>query len=140
VKVLSNSLDVYFCLEALEEALSKSKPEIFNTDQGSQFTSPKHTDRLKDAQVNISIEGRGRFQDNISIERLWRTVKYEEVYTKDYSDGRDAFENLKNYFVFYNQERPHDSLGKRTQSKYIYLTKSELTDAIPGTPNGGSCP
>jgi len=121
---LSNSLDVYFCLEALEEALSMSKPEIFNTDQGSQFTSPKHTDRLKDAQVNISMDGRGRFQDNIFIERLWRSVKYEEVYLKNYSDGRDAFENLKNYFLFYNQERPHDSLGKMTP-EHAYLFDKE---------------
>ena len=121
---LSNSLDVYFCLEALEEALSISKPEIFNTDQGSQFTSPKHTDRLKDAQINISMDGRGRFQDNIFIERLWRSVKYEEVYLKNYSDGRDAFENLKNYFLFYNQERPHDSLGKMTP-EHAYLFDKE---------------
>jgi putative transposase len=121
---LSNSLDVYFCLEALDEALCMSRPEIFNTDQGSQFTCPKHTDRLKDAQVRISMDGRGCFQDNIFIERLWRSVKYEEVYTKDYSDGRDAFENLKNYFVFYNQERPHDSLGKRTPEQ-VYLFDKE---------------
>ncbi len=116
---LSNSLDVYFCLEALDEALSQSSPDIFNTDQGSQFTSPKHTDKLKEAQVQISMDGRGRFPDNIFIERLWRTIKYEEVYLKDYRDGRDAFENLKTYFLFYNRERPHWALDNRTP-EYAY--------------------
>ena len=121
---LSNSLDVYFCLEALEEALSMSRPEIFNTDQGSQFTCPKHTGRLKNAQVKISMDGRGRFQDNIFIERLWRSVKYEGVYLKDYRDGRDAFENLKTYFILYNRKRPHKSLGNRTPEN-VYLFDKE---------------
>lgn len=118
---LSNSLDVYFCLEALEEALSISRPEIYNTDQGSQFTSPKYTDRLKEDQVKISMDGRGRFQDNIFVERLWRSVKYEEVYLKDYRNGCEAYESLKEYFSFYNQERPHVSLNNRTP-EIVYLS------------------
>lgn len=123
---LSNSLDVHFCLEALDEALSTSSPEIFNTDQGSQFTSPKHTDRLKEAQVRISMDGRGRFQDNIFVERLWRTVKYEEVYLKDYRDGRDAYKSLKEYFAFYNKERPHEALNKMTPKSSYLIDKERL--------------
>jgi putative transposase len=123
---LSNSLDVHFCLEALDEALSTSSPEIFNTDQGSQFTSPKHTDRLKEAQVRISMDGRGRFQDNIFVERLWRTVKYEEVYLKDYQDGRDAYKSLKEYFAFYNKERPHEALNKMTPKSSYLIDKERL--------------
>jgi putative transposase len=123
---LSNTLDVYFCLEALEEALSISTPEIFNTDQGAQFTSPKHTDRLKEDQIRISMDGRGRYQDNIFVERLWRTVKYEEVYLKDYRDGREAFENLQNYFALYNQERPHMALNYNTPEQIYLLNKDSV--------------
>lgn len=123
---LSNSLDVYFCLEALEEALSISSPEIYNTDQGSQFTSFKHTDRLKYAGIDISMDGRGRFQDNIFVERLWRTVKYEEVYLRDYQSGRDAYESLKEYFFFYNRERPHTSLGNRAPGEVYLFDKEHL--------------
>jgi putative transposase len=111
---LSNSLDVEFCLEALDRSLRNRRPGIFNTDQGSQFTSEEFTGRLHHAGVRISMDGRGRVSDNIFIERLWRSVKYEEIYLNDYLDGIHARENLGRYFVFYNTERPHRSLGNRT--------------------------
>jgi putative transposase len=111
---LSNTLDPAFCVEALEEALELGKPEIFNSDQGTQFTSDGFTGLLKRANVQISMDGRGRFLDNIFVERLWRSVKYEEVYLKDYQNGRDAYEGLGDYFPFYNTERPHEALAYRT--------------------------
>jgi putative transposase len=111
---LSNSLDTSFCLAALEEALEKGKPEIFNSDQGSQFTSREFTGRLESSEIRISMDGRGRVFDNIFIERLWRSVKYEEVFLKDYQGVADAEHGLANYFEFYNQERLHQSLGYQT--------------------------
>ena len=110
---LSNTLDADFCVTALEEALSKGKPEIFNTDQGSQFTGEAFTGLLKRHGVKISLDGKGSYRDNIFIERLWRTVKYEEVYLKAYQDGREARISIGRYFRFYNTERPHQSLGTR---------------------------
>lgn len=111
---LSITLDKEFCLKALEKALSVSKPEIFNTDQGSQFTSEEFTGCLEDAGIRISMDGRGRVYDNIFVERLWRTVKYEEVYLHDYLSVSDARERLALYFHFYNSERLHKSLGYQT--------------------------
>jgi putative transposase len=111
---LSNTLDTIFCLEALEEALKISKPEIFNSDQGCQFTSMNFTDRLKDADIKISMDGRGRVFDNIFIERLWRTLKYEDIYLKDYQSVLELNVGLDNYFRFYNNERPHQSLNDKT--------------------------
>lgn len=111
---LSNTLEGTFCLEALEEALSRSRPEIFNSDQGSQFTAASFTGRLQQAGVAISMDGRGRALDNVFVERLWRSVKYEEVYLKDYADGWQAEESLTSYFRFYCQERVHQSLDYRT--------------------------
>ena len=111
---LSNTLDAGFCVEALREALLKGRPEIFNTDQGSQFTSLEFTGVLENAGVKISMDGRGRVFDNIFVERLWRSVKCEEVYLKDYSSLREARDGLGRYFEFYNFERPHQSLGYRT--------------------------
>jgi putative transposase len=111
---LSNSLDNRFCVELLEETLREHQPEIFNTDQGVQFTSDDFISVLKKKEIRISMDGRGRALDNIMIERLWRSVKYEEVYLKDYRNGRDAFKGLKNYFAFYNNERLHQSLGYQT--------------------------
>lgn len=108
---LSNSLEPSFCVMALEGALSQSCPEIFNTDQGSQFTSDAFTRCLQTAGVKISMDGRGRCFDNIFVERLWRSVKYEEVYLKEYADGQQVWEGLAAYFDFYNRERPHRSLG-----------------------------
>jgi putative transposase len=111
---LAISLEVAFCLEALEEALGLTRPGIHNSDQGSQYTSVEYTQRLLAAGVRISMDGRGRFLDNIFVERLWRTVKYEEVYLKDYSDVWEAESQIGAYFAFYNTDRPHQSLGNRT--------------------------
>jgi putative transposase len=111
---LSNSLDTSFCLEALDEALTIGRPEIFNSDQGSQFTSREFTGRLEAAGIQISMDGRGRAFDNIFIERLWRTVKYEEVYLNDYQGVADAASGLGRYWKFYNEERLHQSLAYKT--------------------------
>lgn len=111
---LSTLLDTDFCLEALEEALEGGLPQIFNTDQGVQFTSKEFTGRLKDRGIEISMDGKGRALDNIFVERLWRSVKYEEVYLKDYRSVKDAEEGLRRYFEYYNHRRPHQSLGYKT--------------------------
>ncbi len=111
---LSNTLEGSFCLEALDEALLQRAPAIFNSDQGSQFTATAFTSRLESRGVAISMDGRGRAIDNVFIERLWRSVKYEEVYLKDYTDGWDAEASLAAYFRFYVHERIHQSLGYRT--------------------------
>ena len=111
---LSNSLDMSFCLEALEDAFLWGRPEIFNTDQGAQFTSAAFTSRLQTAGVAISMDGRGRALDNVYIERLWRTVKYENIYLKGYETVDELYEGLLEYFAFYNQERSHQSLAGRT--------------------------
>jgi putative transposase len=111
---LSNSLETSFCLQALDDALAQGKPKIFNTDQGVQFTSVEFTSRLLDRAVAISMDGRGRALDNAFIERLWRTVKYEEVYLKEYADADELYQGLKSYFLFYNHERPHQALDYQT--------------------------
>jgi putative transposase len=111
---LSNTLDGGFCLEALDEALSRGKPEIFNTDQGSQFTSREYTGRLEEAGIAVSRDGRGRALDNVFVERLWRSVKYEDIYIKDYELVPELESGLTAYFRFYDEDRPHQSLGYRT--------------------------
>jgi putative transposase len=111
---VSVTMDTSFCLSALDLALSQGKPEIFNSDQGSQFTSEDFTSRLQNVGIRISMDGRGRVFDNIFVERLWRTVKYEEVYLKDYESVTFAIASLGAYFSFYNRERLHQSLGYRT--------------------------
>jgi putative transposase len=111
---VSNTMDTDFCLEALEEALSKGRPEIFNTDQGSQFTSDAFTGMLLDQGIQVSMDGKGRYSDNIFVERLWRSVKYEEVYLKAYGNGTEARAGIGDYLKFYNQERPHQALGYQT--------------------------
>ena len=111
---ISNTMDTEFCMRALENALKKGSPEIFNTDQGSQFTSNEFTGRLLKEGIRISMDGRGRAFDNIFVERLWRTVKYEEVYLKDYQSLKEATSELKKYFVFYNNDRIHQSLQYKT--------------------------
>ena len=111
---LSNTLDAGFCIDALRDALGKGRPDILNTDQGSQFTGDGFTSLLERHGVRISMDGKGRYRDNLFIERLWRTVKYEEVYLKAYQDGKDARVGLREYFRFYNSERPHQALGYRT--------------------------
>jgi putative transposase len=114
---LSITLEAQFCISALERALLRARPQIFNTDQGSQFTSVAFTEVLQDAGVAISMNGKGRVFDNIFVERLWRTVKYEEVYLRDYAGVDDARRNLGRYFKFYNDVRLHESLGYRTPAE-----------------------
>jgi putative transposase len=111
---LSNTLDGQFCLEALEEALGRGRPEIFNTDQGVQYTADAFTGRLESAGVRVSIDGRGRWMDNVFVERLWRTVKHEHLYLHDYATPRALQAGLANWFGFYNAERIHASLDYRT--------------------------
>jgi putative transposase len=109
---LSNTMDVSFCVDALEDALARfGRPEIFNTDQGSQFTSAVFTDKLLAAGIRISMDGRGRWMDNVFIERLWRSLKYEDVYLKGYADGREARAGIAAWVAFYNTSRPHQALG-----------------------------
>jgi putative transposase len=111
---LSNTLEGGFCLEALDEALSAGRPEIFNTDQGSQFTSREYTGRLEEAGVAVSRDGRGRALDNVFVERLWRSVKYEDIYLKEYERVPELELGLTAYFRLYDEERPHQSLDYRT--------------------------
>jgi putative transposase len=111
---LSNTLDGAFCLDMLEEALSQGRPEIFNTDQGVQFTAAAFTGRLEQAGVQVSMDGKGRCLDNVFVERLWRSVKYEELYLHRYETVPELGQGLLRYFPFYNQERPHQSLAYRT--------------------------
>ena len=112
---LSNTMDVSFCVSALEEALARfGRPEIFNTDQGSQFTSAAFTGALAAAGIRISMDGRGRWMDNVFIERLWRSLKYEDIYLKGYADGREAHAGIGAWIAFYNGRRPHQTLGNRT--------------------------
>ena len=121
---LSNSLESSFCVSALERALEVGKPEIFNSDQGVQFTSQSFTSRLLREGIQISMDGRGRAFDNIFIERLWRSVKYEEVYVKGYTEVKDAVSGLGDYFGFYNQERLHQSLNYQTPEE-VYFGKQK---------------
>jgi putative transposase len=127
---LSNTLDGGFCLEALDEALSRGRPEIFNTDQGSQFTSREYTGRLEGAGIAVSRDGRGRALDNVFVERLWRSVKYEDIYLKDYEQVIELETGLTAYFQFYDEDRPHQSLA--------YLTPGEVYRAgVRRATNGG---
>lgn len=117
---LSNTLDGAFCVDALQQALCLGKPDIFNTDQGVQFTAHAHTSVLAEAGIQISMDGKGRALDNIFIERLWRSVKYEDIYLKDYDSVPLLYAGLDNFFQFYNYERPHQSLGKATPAEVHY--------------------
>ena len=117
---LSNSLEADFCVDALKEALGQGQPEVFNTDQGSQFTSLEFTQVLQEHGVKISMDGKGRYNDNIFVERLWRTVKYEEVYLKAYANASEARRELGAYLRFYNDQRPHQALGYRTPAKVFH--------------------
>jgi len=123
---ISTSLETDFCVEALEEALSKyPAPDIFNTDQGCQFTSDAWVQRLKAAGVQISMDGKGRYLDNIFVERLWRTVKYEDIYLKRYETVRQVKNGLREYFQLYNQKRLHQTLGYKTPAEVFYSGKTE---------------
>jgi putative transposase len=126
---LSNNLEGTFCCQALDEALTKSQPEIFNTDQGCQFTSEAFTGRLLARDIKISMDGRGRALDNVFVERLWRTVKYEEVYLQEYVEPADALASLKRYWRFYNQARRHQSLARRTPAEVYFGSPSSAQRA-----------
>ncbi len=117
---LSNTLEADFCVEALMDALGQGRPQIFNTDRGSQFTSQEFTQLLRQRGVKISMDGKGRYQDNILAERLWRTVKYEEVHLKAYDNAAIARRELGAYFRFYNNQRPHQTLGYRTPASLFH--------------------
>ena len=117
---LSNTLDGWFCLAALEQALEQGTPAIFNTDQGSQFTAGSFTGRLEAAAISVSMDGRGRALDNVFIERLWRSVKYEDIYLKAYEDVPALDGGLTTYFGYYNDERLHQSLGYKTPAEVHY--------------------
>lgn len=133
---LSNTMDAAFCVEALQRALASGRrPEIFNTDQGSQFTSQAFTGLLTDQGIAISMDGVGRAFDNIMIERLWRTVKYEEVYLRDYKNPAQARFGLRRYFAYYNHRRRHQSLGRQTPAAVYGLAKETEMDKM--IPDGG---
>ena len=121
---LSNTLEADFCIEALQEALGQGQPKVFNTDQGSQFTSRGFIDVLREHGVKISMDGKGRYRDNIFVERLWRTVKYEEVYLKAYTSASEARRELGAYFRFYNNQRPHQTLGYRTPAEVFHQVRN----------------
>ena len=132
---LSNTLEAGFCAEALEEALNKGRPEVFNTDQRSQFTNLEFTQILLEQGVKTSMDGRGRYSDNIFVERLWRTVKYEEVYLKAYICVPEAQKGLEDYFRFYNGTRPHQALDFRTPAEVFHGEQG----AVAGESNGRRC-
>ena len=119
---LSNTLETDFCVSALEHALQRRRPEIFNSDQGSQFTSDVFVGALEQAKIRISMDGRGRAYDNIFVERLWRTVKHENIYPREYQTMAEATQDLRDYFEFYNQERLHQSLEYNTPAE-VYQTR-----------------
>jgi putative transposase len=126
---VSNTLDADFCVEALKDAISRyGCPEIFNTDQGSQFTSKEFTDVLKDNGIKISMDGRGRCQDNIFVERLWWTLKYHYVYLRTFENGSELRKGLKHWFEYYNQERFHQSLGNLTPDE-VYFKEQDMQKA-----------
>lgn len=126
---LDQTLEMPFVLQAVDDALAQARPEIWNSDQGSHFTSQHYLDRLLGANVQISMDGKGRALDNIFVERLWRTVKYEEVYLNDYASPRQARQGIGQYLTFYNQERPHQSLGYRTPAEVHYQRGTSYSQA-----------
>jgi len=117
---LSNTMDRWFCVDALQSALAYQKPEIFNTDQGSQFTSEDFVNVLKQKDIQISMDGKDRCMDNVRIERLWRSVKYEDVFLRQYANLNDLYTGLTRYFHYYNTQRPHQALGYRTPESIYY--------------------
>ena len=130
---VSNSLESLFCMDALDEALNVSKPKIFHSDQGSQYTCTDFIDELKAHNIKVSMSGKGRCFDNILAERLWRTVKYEEIYLREYGDGHELIRSLRQYFDYYNHRRPHKSLGKRTPAE-VYRASDQSLRFVPATP------
>lgn len=132
---LSNTLDSWFCLEALDQALQHGLPDIFNTDQGAQFTSQPFTTRLLTAGVRISMDGRGRALDNVFVERLWRSVKYEDIYLKNYDSVLDLDLGLLAYFHFYNHDRPHQALAYRTPAEVHFTHPPTVPMSLSSSPN-----
>ncbi len=131
---LSNTMDTGFCLAALDEALLRhGKPKIFNTDQGAQFTSVAFTGKLEAEGITISMDGRGRFMDNIFIERLWRSIKYEEVHLKAYADGREARAGIGAWMAFYNERRPHQAMDNQMPMA-VWRAGMEATEAAADMP------
>jgi putative transposase len=141
---LSNTLEASFCVDALDDALRKGRPEMFNTDQGAQFTSLTFTGALQMAGVRISMDGRGRWLDNVFVERLWRSLKYEEVHLKAYANGLEARIGIGQWVRFYNEQRPHQALGYRTPASIWAAGESPVdlplrldnADALPTSPQG----
>ena len=135
---LSNTMDTDFCVTALEAALGKGRPEIFNTDQGAQFTSDAFTQTLQERGIRVSMDGKGRYLDNIFVERLWRSIKYEEVYLKAYQTVSEARVGINAYLEFYNRRRPHQSLGYRTPAQVYQKGQAEKRVAAqePGLTSG----
>lgn len=130
---VSNSLESLFCMDALDEALRSSKPMVFHSDQGCQYTCADFVDELKSRKIKVSMSGRGRCFDNILAERLWRTVKYEEVYLREYDDGHDLIRSLREYFDYYNYRRPHRSLdGIRPVD--VYQARGQSLRSAPAAP------
>jgi putative transposase len=130
---LEQTLDIDFVVRASEQALGQATPEIWNSDQGSHFTSPQYTELLKKSGVRISMDGKGRALDNIFTERFWRTLKYEEVYTKEYESPRDARRNIGAFIHRYNHDRPHQALKNHTPAE-LYLQGMKAEDLIPSSP------
>ena len=135
---LSNTMDTDFCVTALEAALGKGRPEVFNTDQGAQFTSDAFTQMLQERGIRVSMDGKGRYLDNIFVERLWRSIKYEEVYLKAYQTVAEARVGINAYLEFYNRRRPHQSLGYRTPAQVYQKGQAEKRVAAqePGLTSG----
>ncbi len=135
---LSNTMDTDFCVTALEAALGKGRPEVFNTDQGAQFTSDAFTQTLQERGIRVSMDGKGRYLDNIFVERLWRSIKYEEVYLKAYQTVAEARVGINAYLEFYNRRRPHQSLGYRTPAEVYQKGQAEKRVAAQeaGLPSG----
>jgi putative transposase len=130
---LSQTLEMDFVLAAVDKALFQARPEIWNSDQGSHFTSPKYLERLQHEEIQISMDGRGRARDNIFTERLWRTIKYEEVYLYDYASPKEAYRQLAKYFIFYNFERPHQALEYLTPAR-VYGASSHSISVVHSFP------
>lgn len=130
---LSQTLELDFVLTAVDNALLQAKPEIWNSDQGSHFTSPKYLERLQREEIKISMDGRGRAMDNIFTERLWRTIKYEEVYLHDYASPKEAYHQLANYIRFYNFERPHQALEYLTPAQ-VYRVHPQIVPVVHSLP------
>jgi putative transposase len=136
---LDQTMEIDLVMNAVERALGRATPEIFNSDQGSQFTSPQYTQRLLQANIQISMDGKGRALDNIFTERLWRSVKYEEVYLYSYESPRQARQGLSRYLEFYNHERPHQSLKYQTPAEVYFSHQSDQTQSDNILLKGGKC-